>query len=316
MEEKVLRRYRCRGLSPTNTLYRLIYRVRRHVFQKGTPRIPHPVTQHPSNQCRTMSSSKLLDVLVLLATDGKSVIVRDSVASFLHRDRYTVCNVALTELRRSPWEESAKVVIVPPPSGGGPEELASQEVNRLQGYSESGGKILSMHPQLNTAFGFPSPSIEAAEANPVVVFHCQQQSESNKPFLESSAPLCSIPSVPTDDSESLLWKGGSQFITSTLCTTPPTDAPIIRALSKADKGSSSSSSVVLSCVDLCPDLRQFTGDPAVLQRLKETHLTREKVLRMLLEQLGLQCRSGENPGHSLSYLLSSSPVSYRASVDL
>ena len=267
-----------------------------------------------------MSSSKLLDVLVLLATDGRSVIARDSVASFLHRDRYTVCNVALTELLRSPWEESAKAVIVPPPSGGGPEELASHEVDRLQRYCERGGKILSMHPQLNTAFGFPSPSIVAAEANPVVVIHCQQQSERDEPFLESSAPLCSNLSVPTNESDSLLWEGGNQFTTCTLCTTPTTDhrctdEPIIRALSKSSS-SSSSSCAVLSYVDLCPDLRQFTSDPAVLQRLKETHGAREKVLRMLLEQLDLQCRSGENPGHSLSYILSSSPVSYRASMDL
>ena len=272
-----------------------------------------------------MSSSKLLDVLVLLATDGRSVIARDSVASFLHRDRYTVCNVALTELLRSPWEESAKAVIVPPPSGGGPEELASHEVDRLQRYCERGGKILSMHPQLNTAFGFPSPAIVAAEANPVVVIHCQQQSESasDKPFLESSAPLCSNLSVPTNESDSLLWEGGNQFTTGTLCTTPTTDhrcteEPIIRALSKAHKSSSNSSCscVVLSYVDLCPDPRQFTGDPAVLQRLKETHLTRKKVLRMLLEHLDLQCHSEENPSYSLSYLLSSSPVSYRASMDL
>ena len=259
------------------------------------------------------------NLTVLVVTDGTSDGVQ-IITAYLDRNRYTVRAVALTELLRTPWEESAKAVIVPPPSGGGPEELASHEVNRLQKYCERGGKILSMHPQLNTAFGFPSPSTVAAEANPVVVIHCQQQSESasDKPFLESSAPLCSNLSVPTNDSESLLWEGGNQFTTCTLCTTPTTDEPIIRALSKAHKSSSNSSCscVVLSYVDLCPDPRQFTGDPAVLQRLKETHLTRKKVLRMLLEHLDLQCHSEENPSYSLSYLLSSSPVSYRASMDL
>lgn len=253
----------------------------------------------------TMSSSKLVNVLVLLATDGKSVIVRDQVSACLHRDRYTVSNVALTELLRSPWEETTKAVIVPSPGGGGPEELASHEVNRLQRYCEERGKILSMHPQLNTAFGFPSPSMEKAEANPVVVLHCRRQNERDKPFLECSVPLCSIPSVPRDDAP--LWSKSSQFIPTILCTTPA-GTPIIRALRKAYE-SSSCSSVVLSYADLFPDLKQFTGDPAVLQRLKETHLTREKVLCMLLEQLDLQCHSEESPRYSLSYLLSSSPVS-------
>ena len=253
-----------------------------------------------------MSTSKLVNVLVLLATDGKNVMIRDHVSACLHRDRYTVYNMALAELQRSPWEETTKAVIVPSSSGSGLEELAPNDVIRLQKYCEGGGKILSLHPQLNAAFGFLSPSIVEVEANPVVVLHCRQRKESDNPFLECSAPLCSMLPVPRDDLS--LWNKSSRFVTTTLCTATAADTPIICALHKVDE-SSSCSTVVLSYADLFPDLKNFTRDPAVLQRLKKTCLARQEMLCMLLEQLDLHCHSGDSPSHSLSYLLTSSPVS-------
>jgi len=273
----------------------------------GTPRVNQ--TREARAELRNtadMSSSKLVNVLVLLATDGKNVIVRDHVSACLHPDKYAVRNIALTELLRSPWEETTKAVIVPSPGGSGPEELALHEVNRLQRYCKNGGKILSMHPQLNNAFGFPFPSIEYVKANSIVVLHCRRHNESDSSFLECSAPLCSITSVPRRDKP--LWSRSSQFITTALCTTPAEDTPIICALHEVDE-STSCSSGVLSYADLFPDLKQFASDPAVLQSLKETWLMRKKLLCVLLEQLDLHCHSVDTPSHSLSYLLSSSPVS-------
>ena len=254
-----------------------------------------------------MASLKPLNVLTLCSdlftTSGFNTCGK-TVSSLLHKDRYTVYDITLSEFTESPWRESTQALVIPPPTSGGPGKLSPRAILHVKEFFLKGGKILSMHSQINRAFGFHlDSSTISLSGSDIVSFTI----ETSRKFYENSSDGSTAITCPLVFSEAPLSQDDP--FPCNHCKREPLVSipPGVGVIESVQNISSGDTVAILSYVDLCPDPSKL--DFSELAKIKETSEARALLLSSLLSKLSLECEHQFLPPLSLSYLVSSESVS-------
>jgi hypothetical protein len=249
---------------------------------------------------------KPLNVLTLCASSTSECSTgRKAISQLLHKDRYTVYDISLSEFTESQWTESTIALVIPSPASGGPVNLASKALLHIRKFFFKGGKLLSFHPQVNAIFGFRLNSDISAPVNMLTFTHKTSFNPSTDTRDRTSAgdevtcPLVPVKSsISKDDMIPLVGSTRQTLITV------PSVGTVVELLQAQSTGGGTA---VLSCVDLCPDLSALELN--VLTSFKKTSEARMAVLSSMLSNLSLTCQPLVEVPLSWSYLLASKSVS-------
>ena len=148
--------------------------------------------------------------------------------------------------------------------------------------------MLSLHPHINAALCGPVPPEETAALTEISI-----SSPSGQLVTAFTPFVCHLHTSKT----SLVFQAADRHKGVSLVE----DSHLIMGFDLKEKSDPNSpASAILSAVDLIPDISQFS-EIDDLKKLKKTALERDMILKIILQKLGLQCRSSTTPHHSLSY---------------
>ena len=254
-----------------------------------------------------MASLKPLNVLTLcsdLVTTSAFNTCGKTVSRLLHKDRYTVYDITLSEFTESPWRESTQALVIPSPTSGGPGKLSPKAMVHVKDFFLKGGKILSMHSQINRAFGFHlDSSTISLSGSDIVTF----TDETSREFFENSTDGNTAITCPLVFDEAPLSQD-DPFPCDHCKREPLVSIPSGAGVMESVQDISSGDTVaILSYVDLCPDLSKHGFSE--LTKIKETSEARTALLSSLLSKLSLEYQHQFQHLLSLSYLVSSKSVS-------
>lgn len=264
--------------------------------------------------------------------DSEFLAVRECLTACLDSARYAVYPLHLDDVAKTPWKDNCTLLVLPSARQSdalAPGDLSPLSVqgghegdgvlNELVTYVSSGGTLLSMHPVTNAALGFEIPE-------------CFQQAS----FVQ----------ITTSPSDAPINKTSNEWVVAWMCASNATVSgdfpplPVIKTskvLAKMrkmtvkednDAGTMETSDlgdciqhfqfdeslgqVVLSHVDLLGSagLHGPETDIPELITLKRDAGKVTNLLRMVLEEIGMECSKSESSNPTLSYLICSDQVHY------
>ena len=230
--------------------------------------------------------------------------VTEQLMKCLQEDRYTVYDITLSEFIQSRWTESTQVLVIPSPTSGGPGKLSPRAILHVKDFLLEGGKVLSMHSQINRAFGFHlDSSTISLSGSDIVTFTI----ETSREYYENSSDGNTAITCPLVFDEVPLSQDDP--FPCNHCKREPLVSipPGVGVIESVQNISSGDTVAVLSYVDLCPDPCQYS-DPAVFGRIVNTSDARKALFCSLLNHLNLRLSKNPMMIYSLSYILSSNKV--------
>lgn len=288
--------------------------------------------------CVKTVQAKPPNVLVLSASvrgkpqeqDSGFLVTKECLSACLDSERYVVYPLPLDDLVHTPWKDNCRLLVVPstrqptsvalndddspmPGEGGGSGDGVMKE---LLTYIRSGGRLLSMNPATNAALGCRMP--ESFRQAPIVNVTTQTGLSSDnvtttdwvavRPCTsEEEGPTMrdDFPPPPVEKSSRVLAR--MKQVESEECaqTKDLVQDSILHVQYEEGHGQA-----VLSHVNLLGSTGPHGPgvDIPELVTLKRDAEKVTKLLRVVLEEIGMECSEGESSDPTLSYLLCSDQV--------
>ena len=287
------------------------------------------------------------NVLVLSASDAgpekgsEFSAARECLTACLDSERYVVYPLHLDDVVRTPWKDNCRLLVLPSmrqpdalalrigfevsSKGGVPDGVLKELVTYISG----GGTLLSLHSATNAVLGFampedlqqpsfveittqtasPNDKLENGTANEWVVAQTCASSE------EIATESADLPPLPVKKSSKVLARMRKMEIREEKEGDAQTKEVVGETSDLMDciqhwQFEEGLGQVILSHVDLLGSAGKGTNVPELIT-LKRDAAKVTNVLKMVLEEVGVECSRGEISSPTLSYLVCSDKVYMR-----